>query len=673
MSESLDGGDALIRAAEDLGADCVFSSAGSEWAPVWEAFARRREAGPPGPRFFDLTHETTAVGMATGYAAVTGRPQVVLLHAAAGLLQGANAIHGALLTGAPVVVCSGESTGYGDGAGPDPGSQWYRNLSVVGGPQAVAAPFTKWACAAADVSVLYGMVKRAGELAAQPPAGPVYVNTPVEVLLSPWQPSPADGPAPPAARTGPAAPDVDAAARLLTGSRRLVLATETAGRDPDAFAALVELAELLAIPVVEPQSAVCVSFPRTHPLHAGGELGPLAADADLVILAGCRAPWYPPSAKPGTAQVLVIDETPHRPHMAYQVLAADRYVGGEMALALRAITARVRELGVDAEAVRARRDRAEAAHAAAEAARRDAEQAALARAEGPVDPVAAAAALRAALGPDAVVIDETITHSRVIARHLMADTPGRYRYVQGGLGQGLGVALGARLALGPERLVAFTVGDGSWLYNPVLPGLMASAQYGLPVLIVVFSNGKYLSMRHNHRRVYPDGAAARTGYQLGVDLSAQPDAAAVAAAAGTPGLFVATTRELAPSLEKAVATVRGGQSALVNVVLSKLPTERSVLSCPPKQRARSGSGPMTCAPWWPASSPRAGPQTPPPWPTRWSGPTCGASTRTAYPGCRGTSSCSTRANPRRTRCRRCSGRGPPSRSSTRTARQDLWP
>ena len=41
--------------------------------------------------------------MATGYANVTGRGQMVLLHAAAGLLQGANAIHGALLTGVPMV------------------------------------------------------------------------------------------------------------------------------------------------------------------------------------------------------------------------------------------------------------------------------------------------------------------------------------------------------------------------------------------------------------------------------------------------------------------------------------------------------------------------------------------------------------------------------------------
>ena len=133
-----------------------------------------------------------------------------------------------------------------------------------------------------------------------------------------------------------------------------------------------------------------------------------------------------------------------------------------------------------------------------------------------------------------MVVDETITHSRLIAQHLMAESAGRYRYVQGGLGQGLGVALGVKLAIG-DRLVAFTVGDGSWLYNPVLPGLMASAQYGLPVLIVVFNNGKYLSMRHNHRRVYPDSVAARTGYQLGVDLSAQPDVAAVASSAGAAG------------------------------------------------------------------------------------------------------------------------------------------
>ena len=563
-----DGGEALLQACRDLGVDCVFSSAGSEWAPVWEALARQVQDGTPGPRYLDLTHETVAVGMATGYAAVTGRGQVVLLHAGAGLLQGANAVHGALLTGVPMVVCSGESAGYGDAAGPDPGSQWYRNLSIVGGPQAFAAPWTKWACAAADVSVLYGMVRRAGELAAQTPAGPVYVSTPVEVLLDRWQP-PAARPVPPAASVVAADADIETAARLLAGAQRPVLAAESVGRDPDAFAALTELAELLAIPVVEPQSAVCANFPRTSPLHAGGNLAPLAADADLVILAGCRAPWYPPSAKPGNATVLVIDEAPHRPHLAYQVLTADHYVSGEIGPALRAIAARLRELGAGGgDAVAARRQQLEQAFAAADQARRDAEQRALAADGGPADPVAVVAALREALDADAVVIDETITHSRTVARHLMASGPGRYRYVQGGLGQGLGVALGAKLALG-DRLTVLTVGDGSWLYNPVLPGLMAAAQYGLPLLVVVFTNGSYLSMRHNHVRAYPDGVAVRTGRFRGVDLSAQPDAAAVATAAGAVGITVASAGELAPAFEEAVAAVRGGQTAVVNVHLSR--------------------------------------------------------------------------------------------------------
>jgi benzoylformate decarboxylase len=194
-----------------------------------------------------------------------------------------------------------------------------------------------------------------------------------------------------------------------------------------------------------------------------------------------------------------------------------------------------------------------------------------------------ASTLREMLDPGAVVVDETITHSRTITRHLMADTPGRYRYVQGGLGQGLGVALGVKLALGMKGareggmgrraggggMVTFTVGDGSWLYNPVLPGLMASAQYGLPLLTVVFNNGSYRSMQLNHLRAYPDGAAVRTGQFLGVDLSAQPDVAAVASAAGAAGFTVASTGQLGPVLDKAMAAVRDGQSAVVNVQLSR--------------------------------------------------------------------------------------------------------
>jgi acetolactate synthase I/II/III large subunit len=251
VTEVADGGEALLEAARSLGVDVVFCSSGSEWAPAWEALARQDRDGTPGPAYVDLLHETLAVAMATGYTLVTGRTQLVLLHAGPGLLQGACGIHGALLTGVPMVVCSSESISYGDGT-TDPGSQWYRNLSIVGGPQSVAAPFTKWATQVGDVSTLYGMVVRAAEMAQRSPAGPVYLNLPVEVLLAPWaREAAAVRPVPSPGRTVSPDDEVRLAADRLVRAQRPVLVTETAGRRATGWEALVELAELLAIPVVE--------------------------------------------------------------------------------------------------------------------------------------------------------------------------------------------------------------------------------------------------------------------------------------------------------------------------------------------------------------------------------------------------------------------------------------
>jgi acetolactate synthase-1/2/3 large subunit len=556
----LDGGEAVLAACRDLGVDVVFCSSGSEWAPVWEALARQRRDGLPGPRYIDLMHETLAVAMSTGYTLATGRAQVVLLHAVPGLLQGANGIHGALLTGVPMVVASAESTTYGE-TGTDPGSQWYRNLSVVGGPQAVAAPFTKWATQVGDASTLYGHVVRAAELARRAPAGPVYLNIPMEVLLQPWTRPAAARPVPePGARISPRE-ELERAARLLTAARRPVIVTESAGRHPGGFESLLELAETLEIPVVEPQSAVCANFPRTHRLHRGGDATALLAEADLIVLVCCRAPYYPPSNRPADARVLVVDDVPHRPYVDYQVLGADQYLEGDVAPTLRALTEAVRADGVDEALVSAR----------ANVTVRDAPTRPRPAGSEPaagIDPADVVDALRELLDPDAAVVDETITHARTVQARLRADRPGRYSYVQGGLGQGIGVALGVKLA-DPGREVALTVGDGAFLYNPIVQSLSAAKSLDLPLLIVVFNNRQYLSMKLNHLRFYPEGVSARTQDFRGVDLSEQPDLAALAAPFGMLGLSLSDPDELRPGLEKALQAVREGTTAIVDVRVTR--------------------------------------------------------------------------------------------------------
>lgn len=564
--EKYDGGEVLIAALDDLGVDVIFSSPGSEWAPAWEALARRQAAGIPTPRYLDLMHETVAVGMATGYGLVTRRVQAVLLHAAPGLLQGSMAIHGALLAGVGMLVTSSESTTYGDGEGPDPGGQWYRNLSIVGGTHHVAQPFTKWSQQAASVSTLYTMVKRAGELADRQPSGPVYLNIPLEVLLDDTTPPVKPKKVVARGRRVSVPDDISAVAELLAGAKHPLIITETAGREKGGFEALTALAETLGIAVIEPPSAVCANISKSSRAYIGADLDDAVIDeADVIVLVNCRAPFYPPSRRPAQATMVVIDEIPQRPHIVYQVLNADHYLEGALPETLTALLQATVDAS-DPAVLESRRSAVADAHDAWQA-KTDAIEAKVA-ASG-IDPVALSVALRDIVrAEDATVVDETITHGRLVQRHIGWERPDGFFYVQGGLGQGIAVALGVKLAV-QDGFVLYTVGDGAFLYNPIVQSLLAAKDFDLPVLIVIYNNKKYLSMKMNHLRFYPQGAAVTTENHLGVDLSTQPELSAFAAPFDMFHAEVDDPADLERVLAEATAAVKSGTTAVVNVAVSR--------------------------------------------------------------------------------------------------------
>jgi acetolactate synthase-1/2/3 large subunit len=388
-----------------------------------------------------------------------------------------------------------------------------------------------------SVSTLAGMVTRGVELARRPLEGPVYLNVPLEVLLEPAAQRELRPVAPAGLRVSPSE-EIAAVVDLLLHAERPVVVTESAARSPGAYDALVELCETLELPVVEPQSAICANFPRAHRLHRGSEI----PDADLIVLVNCRAPFYPPSNRPEDATIVVIDDAPQRPHVVYQVLGADRYLEGDVGRTLETLAAAVR----DRRGERPQRFTEPSIPA------NDADAAQLVRALGAAAPA------------NTLFVDETITHSRLLRTYL-SGAEGSYIYVQGGLGQGLPVALGAKYAA-RERPVVLAIGDGAFLYNPVLPSLCAARDLGLPLVVVIFNNGQYLSMKMNHLRFYPDGAAVETGDFRGVDLRTQPELSELAAPFGFHAENVHEPAELAPALERAFAA---GTTAIVNVHLSK--------------------------------------------------------------------------------------------------------
>ena len=72
-TEGLTGADTLLRVLSHMGVDRIFSSPGSEWSPVWEAFAKAKAQSEGVPQYISSRHEEVAVGMASGYAKSTGK------------------------------------------------------------------------------------------------------------------------------------------------------------------------------------------------------------------------------------------------------------------------------------------------------------------------------------------------------------------------------------------------------------------------------------------------------------------------------------------------------------------------------------------------------------------------------------------------------------------------
>lgn len=562
MKNDYDGGEAILEALRRLKVDYVISSPGSEWPSFWEAMARQKRDGSPGPTYLDCGHEILAVTLAAAYTKITGRMQAVLLHAGAGLLQGSMAVGAARAMEVPMLVMSGEAAGYGESTF-DPGSQWYRNLSVVGGPQRLLEPVVKFAQQAPVPEILYESVVRAGELAQRQPKGPTYLCVSMEAMLQGWQKPDVLRSVPAAPKSQPLYTEIESVAAKIARAKNPIIAAENAGPSVEAFNALVELADLAAIPVVEGQGAFFGNFPKNHDLYLGSQIGPFDGTVDLVLLVETRAPWYPPSNAPLGAEIISISENPLKSHMVYQVMHAGQYLEGDVATTLKLLSEALRALGVNQAKMAERRARWAAEHRKWEGRLQAAEEEAASL--GTISTPLLAKTLREVMPPDTAYVDETIVHAIAVREHLDWRDPLTFFRAPSGLGQGLGYALGVKLA-NPQRPVVVIIGDGTFMYNPVVPAIAFADEHGLPLLIVVANNTKYAAMQHFHDSFYPNGIATANQDYYGVHIKG-PKYEEAAKMVGGYAMEVARPADLRPALEDALKSNEAGKTAILNVMM----------------------------------------------------------------------------------------------------------
>ncbi len=559
----LTGAEAFLRVLSGMGVERVFASPGSEWSPVWEALAKPDEGVPV---YLSSRHEEVALAMASGYAKATGKLPGVMIHTTVGALHGSMALRGALHEQVPMVVFTGESVAYGEDDGPDPGGQWMRFLSDVGGPARLVDRCVKWSFGVNDRHILVATVQRACQMAMSSPRGPVFVSLPMEYLfdkVAREAPLKVSMPSPP----GPDAGAIDELASLLRAARNPVIVSENAGRNAGIVQRMVELAERLDAPVVETRSSGCFNFPRDHELHGGFEPGEFMADADVVCLIGATQPWHPASAPVAQgAKVVVLDEEPLHMNLPYWGVQADLSIPGALEASLEALLERLRREGAAGGAtVRERRAKLRERGAARRAAW--IEQARSLESREPMDTIWVMYQLNQVLPDDVCLVEETITHRMALHQYLDRVKPGNFfSGCIGGLGTGLGTALGVKAAH-PEKPVVLVIGDGSFNYNPGIAGFGFAQEFRMPILIVLMNNHGYKSMKRGVPAYYPEGWAVRTNRFVGTSIAPAPDYAGIARAFDGHGERVRDPAMVRPALERGLQAVREGRLALVDVWL----------------------------------------------------------------------------------------------------------
>jgi acetolactate synthase-1/2/3 large subunit len=539
------------------GIEYLFANGGTDFAPVVEAYAKGQKLGWRLPEIVIVPHENMGVAMAHGYAMVTGRPQAMMVHVGVGTANSLNGLINASRQNVPILFTAGRTPITESGALPAARNNyihWAQEHFDQGG---MLREFMKWDYELRHAEQVETVIDRALAIAKSEPQGPVYVTLPREILASGFSSAFSDR-----ATISPASPPaadsdtLDEAAKILSGAQNPLLITANGGRTAEAARAIVQLAETFAIPVVHYRPRH-LALSTEHPMQCGWDPHALLKEADVVLVVDCDVPWIPREGQPRPeAKVIHIGPDPLFARYPLRGFRTDLAVTGLTAPTLQALRERTQMGNVESR-------RKSVSERSAQI---------RAKARGGMDPMPASitgkylsACINRVLGDDSILVNEY----PIVLEEMTIREPGRYfgNASAGGLGWGMGAALGAKLAA-PEKTVICAIGDGAYMFGNPTAAHYVSEAMRLPVLFVIANNARWAAVHRSTLSTYPKGHASQMRQPPFATLEPSPRFEHVVQASGGHGESVTEPGELVPALERALRVVRDEKrQAVLNVGL----------------------------------------------------------------------------------------------------------
>lgn len=519
----MNGAQFLVQALKKQGVTQVFGYPGGAIMPVYDALY------DGGLAHQLCRHEQGAAMAAVGYARASGQVGVCIATSGPGATNLVTGLAEALLDSVPLVAISGQVPCAAVG------TDAFQEVDVLG----MSLSCTKHSFMVTDVADLPQVIAEAFAIASEGRPGPVLIDLPKDVQLANVQLTKAPAQSPLFAVAEPEhlnPAELTAARTLLAAAERPVLYVgggvgmanaEQQLRDFAATTGMPAVTTLKGIGALDPDSPVYLGMLGMHGTKAANYA---VQQCDLLLVVGARfddrvtgkLEEFAPEAK-------VI-------HLDVDAAEFGKRRAAEVGITqdLKQVLPRLAmSLSIDPW-------REHCANMAREYAFRY---------DHPGQPIYAPALLKqlsARLPESSVVACDVGQHQMWVAQHMRFTSP-RNHLSSAGLGTmgfGLPAAIGAKMSR-PEDEVVLVSGDGSFMMNVQELGTIRRAQ--LKVKMVLLDNQR-LGMVRQWQELFFDGRYSET------ILSDNPDFVALAAAFGIPGETITCKEEIAPALDRLLAS-----------------------------------------------------------------------------------------------------------------------